>query len=552
MTLNLESKQLSVLPPGVFAGLTALETLTLANNAFSTLPAGIFAGLTALEVLFLSGSRLATLPPGIFADLTALTNLSLINNQLDTLPAGVFAGLTALRSLSLGGNDLATLPPGIFAGLSRVSLLDLSRNVLTTLPADIFNGLAALQSLYLEGNRFTSGTGLPVGIFDDVLDTLGILGSFFRVDNTVRNAHFVCSRPDFADIVDATAGVRDCLRVSAAQFYAYLVQNGATLSNLTLSVGALTPVFAADVADYTVTVPSDVTAVAVIPTANRDGATITVNTAPVLSGSPSEAIALPPPGSMAVPITIEVTNADITATYRLMATRIVPPGITGIELTSNAGDDNVYTIGDAIEATVTFSTAVTVTGMPRLALTVGTQTRQAVYTRGSTTPELVFSYPVVAGDRDDDGVAVAQDALTTNSGTIRDVAGNDARLAHTAIAANSAHRVDTAVPTVGAVSINGNRLTLAYNEALADRPVPAPTAWTLTLGSGARAPAVRAGGVTIGGTTVTLTLDAAVELPAVVTLDYTAAANPVRDLAGNHAAGFQRGWCKTTRHRLPR
>ena len=55
---------------------------------------------------------------------------------------------------------------------------------------------------------------------------------------------------------------------------------------------------------------------------------------------------------------------------------------------------------------------------------------------------------MVAGDNAEDGVAVARNVLTANSGTIRDAGGNDAVLDHVAIATAAAHRVDGIVPTV--------------------------------------------------------------------------------------------------------
>ena len=57
-------------------------------------------------------------------------------------------------------------------------------------------------------------------------------------------------------------------------------------------------------------------------------------------------------------------------------------------------------------------------GTPTLALTVGTQTRQASYVRGTGTTQLVFAYTVVAADSDTDGIAVAADALALNGGAI--------------------------------------------------------------------------------------------------------------------------------------
>ena len=83
------------------------------------------------------------------------------------------------------------------------------------------------------------------------------------------------------------------------------------------------------------------------------------------------------------------------------------------------GDDDTYAIGDALKATVTFGAAVTVTGVPQLALQVGSETRTADYESGTGSTDLVFSYTVVEGDKDTDGVAVEAGTIALNGGTIQ-------------------------------------------------------------------------------------------------------------------------------------
>ncbi|QCO18692.1 tandem-95 repeat protein (plasmid) [Azospirillum brasilense] len=80
--------------------------------------------------------------------------------------------------------------------------------------------------------------------------------------------------------------------------------------------------------------------------------------------------------------------------------------------------------GDTLDFTVAFSDAVSVsgTGAPRLALTIGTQTRYATFLRVES-GKLVFRYAVGAGDLDNDGIVVAG-AIDPNGAQIRDSAGN--------------------------------------------------------------------------------------------------------------------------------
>ncbi|MDQ2101915.1 beta strand repeat-containing protein [Azospirillum isscasi] len=82
--------------------------------------------------------------------------------------------------------------------------------------------------------------------------------------------------------------------------------------------------------------------------------------------------------------------------------------------------------GDALEFTVSFSDAVTVdtgNGTPRLALTIGGETRYATYASTTASGDLVFRYVVAAGDLARNGIAVAG-SVDLNGGRLVDSAGN--------------------------------------------------------------------------------------------------------------------------------
>ena len=106
-----------------------------------------------------------------------------------------------------------------------------------------------------------------------------------------------------------------------------------------------------------------------------------------------------------------------------------------------------YVTGDAIEVSIEFDRAMTVTGTPRVALNIGETTRYANYRSGAL--PLVFRYTVVADDVDSDGVSIDSNSLELNGGIIRWVPlGNqqslDGQLGHGPVAANSAHTVNAA------------------------------------------------------------------------------------------------------------
>ena len=121
------------------------------------------------------------------------------------------------------------------------------------------------------------------------------------------------------------------------------------------------------------------------------------------------------------------------------------PTIESVAVTSDPGGDGGYAIGDEIQVGLTFSEAVTVTGIPQLTLDVGGLSRTAEYSEGTTT-RLLFTYTVATGDEDADGIAVVANSLALNGGAIRAGATN-AALTHAALQAND-HKVDGIAPTV--------------------------------------------------------------------------------------------------------
>ena len=87
----------------------------------------------------------------------------------------------------------------------------------------------------------------------------------------------------------------------------------------------------------------------------------------------------------------------------------------------------MYGVGEAIEVSLTFSENVTVTGAPRLKIRLtddDTEERWAAYHGGSGTDVVVFRYTPVAGD-DSDGVAVVENTLERDRGTIRTTSSGD-------------------------------------------------------------------------------------------------------------------------------
>ena len=226
-----------------------------------------------------------------------------------------------------------------------------------------------------------------------------------------------------------------------------------------------------------------------------------------------------------------------------------------VSVTSSAGDDDTYAIGDAIRITARFDDAVTVTTAqtgaavvgPRIPFTLGPATRHAAYAAGSGTRALVFRYTVAAGDADTDGIEIAANALALKGGVIADGAGNAATLTHTAVAASASHAVDGVRPTLARASVDGTTLTLTFSEDLGAAANLANGAFTVkkTPAQGAERTVNLSAGAppAISGRTVTLTLAAAVVASDFgVKVSYakppTGTDNTIRDVAGNDAASF--------------
>ena len=131
----------------------------------------------------------------------------------------------------------------------------------------------------------------------------------------------------------------------------------------------------------------------------------------------------------------------------------IVPAVESVAVVSDPGADQTYARGDMIEVVVTFDGVVQVERAPVLKLDIGDQARDASYASGSGTERLEFRYTVRRDDRDDDGIAIASDALT--GGVIEDLSGNPAGREFEALGPLAGHTVatDVVAPTIAEVSI---------------------------------------------------------------------------------------------------
>jgi len=195
---------------------------------------------------------------------------------------------------------------------------------------------------------------------------------------------------------------------------------------------------------------------------------------------------------------------------------------SGVDVSSNAGDDRYYLTGESIEVTLTFSEAVNVTGTPRVKIDLDPADggeKWADYTGGSGTERLAFAYTVAAGNSSAQGVAVLRNTLELNGGTIRSasaLAEENARLGHGGLGHDLRHRIVTpssAAPVLAGASVAGTTLTLTFSEALGAAGSLASSAFTVkkTPQGGSEETVSLSGSPAISGTTVGLTLANAVQ-----------------------------------------
>jgi len=127
-------------------------------------------------------------------------------------------------------------------------------------------------------------------------------------------------------------------KATVMKFTVATLSGDATLSNLEVSAGTLSPVFNQAATGYAVSVDNSVSSITVTPTVSENHATVIVNGSAVVSGSSSSAINL---NVGANTITIEVTAQDnTTKTYTVTVTRAAAVA-AALTLTATGGNGSV-------------------------------------------------------------------------------------------------------------------------------------------------------------------------------------------------------------------
>ncbi|MDP1977010.1 DUF4347 domain-containing protein, partial [Undibacterium sp.] len=130
----------------------------------------------------------------------------------------------------------------------------------------------------------------------------------------------------------------------------------------------------------------------------------------------------------------------------------IAPAVSTVTVPANA----IYAPGQGLNFTVSFNEVVNVTGTPTIPVTLDTGgTVAASYVSGSGTSALVFSYTVVSGNLDTNGISLVS-SITLNSGSIKDTVGNNAALILNSVSSTNAVMVDGVAPTISTVAVPAN------------------------------------------------------------------------------------------------
>ena len=133
----------------------------------------------------------------------------------------------------------------------------------------------------------------------------------------------------------------------------------------------------------------------------------------------------------------------------------LPPVVTNVRFSNRPPRGTYYGPNEHIEVEAEFNERVfIVAGTPAMRLSIGANSRTAVYLTGDGTETLTFRYVVQANDSDEDGISIGPNAIF--GGTLHDRAGNEAALAFVGLRQDSTRKVnqrgDQIAPFVQTVS----------------------------------------------------------------------------------------------------
>lgn len=191
--------------------------------------------------------------------------------------------------------------------------------------------------------------------------------------------------------------------------------NDATLSNLAINQGTLSPTFASGTTSYSASVDYGVTSINVTPTVNQANATVKVNGNTTTSGS-AQAVSLGV-GSNSIPVVVTAQDGSTSQTYTINVTRAAASNNTNLSgLTPSSG-----TLSPTFDPSTTSYSASVANATTSITVTPTTSSTNATVTVNGTTVtsgSASGSIALAVGNNTISVVVTAQDGSTTKTYTL--------------------------------------------------------------------------------------------------------------------------------------
>ncbi|MBC6414591.1 MAG: cadherin-like beta sandwich domain-containing protein [Chromatiales bacterium] len=250
-----------------------------------------------------------------------------INEDGDTT---IMIEVSGPNGRSAGTYVLTVVPPSSDASLSGLMLTQTDRTTMIPLTED-FSPTTTTYTAEVA-NRIAQVRVIPTATHPEAtirVDSIEVANE--RASNPIRLA------AGEVTIITIVVTAQDTTINTYTIAVSRAANSDATLANLAVSEGQLTPLFRSNEVIYSVSVVNAIQTITVTPTANNVNATITVDDEIVVSGSASRAISLTEGEVTTVTITVTAQDSTIN-TYTIAVSRAVSSDATLANLAVSEGE----------------------------------------------------------------------------------------------------------------------------------------------------------------------------------------------------------------------
>jgi subtilisin family serine protease len=268
---------------------------------------------------------------------TITLNVPYGTNLTSLVPSIIITGASVSPVSGIANNFTATTTYTVTA--TDTSTQAYAVNVIVGAPSSV---ATVNSSSYIVDNASSTITNVPFGTASSTLLTVLTKGESHQTWNIDNISNPVLSDNTLVVTAqDGTTSIIYNITVNAPS-------SNATLENITVSNGALSPSFSTSTTAYTVSVSNGVSSVTVTPTQNQFFSIIKVNNATTTSGSASPPISLIV-GANSISIEVIAEDGISTSTYTIIVTRAASSGGGGgggsnnkpsVEKKGDANSDN--------------------------------------------------------------------------------------------------------------------------------------------------------------------------------------------------------------------